>query len=206
MGQKKSEFVSAFDIAARNWKALANAVIDQGGTDEYLRRIETDEHLRQKLAKLIVGWAKATGRVFILKTGGNRTTEELVQAGRYDYANPDITSANFPVKSFLAGMARIEFLEFDRGVSSEEVLAEADCRGLARPIPEHCLLFGERYPEEQRERPIVFLHEPWLVSGFGPRVLSLWSSTGQRKLDLEFVGGQWYPNYRFAFLRPSTRA
>lgn len=58
MAQKKSEFISAFDIAARIWKSLVNAILDRGGTDDDLRRIETDETLRGKLAEFIVGAAK----------------------------------------------------------------------------------------------------------------------------------------------------
>lgn len=49
------ESISAFDISARVYKALANAVLDAGGTMDDLRRIETDGELRGKVGKLIVG-------------------------------------------------------------------------------------------------------------------------------------------------------
>lgn len=55
MAHEKNEWVSAFDIASRVFKALANAVTDAGGNGADLRRIESDGELRQKVAALIVG-------------------------------------------------------------------------------------------------------------------------------------------------------
>ena len=52
--------MSSFDIAARVFKSLANAVFDQGGFDEDVRRIETDEKLCTEIAKLVVGNDKNT--------------------------------------------------------------------------------------------------------------------------------------------------
>ena len=57
----KSEFVSAFDIAAGVFKKLSNEVRNLGGGDEHLRRIETDSELRCKLAQTIMEWGKAAG-------------------------------------------------------------------------------------------------------------------------------------------------
>src|SRR3989344_6903449 len=51
----KSELLSAFGIAFGIWKSLVDAVKNEGGGDEELRRIEQDEGLREQLAKLIVG-------------------------------------------------------------------------------------------------------------------------------------------------------
>ena len=52
----------------------------------------------------------------------------------------------------------------------------------------------------QRERPIIFLHEPWL-GFFGRRdVLCLWSNAGRRELGLEGFDDAWSPDYRFAFV------
>ena len=60
----KSEFISAFDIAAGVFKRLSNEVKNLGGGDEHLRRIETDSELRRKLAQTIVEWGKAAGATF----------------------------------------------------------------------------------------------------------------------------------------------
>lgn len=57
----KSEFVSAFDIAAGVFKKLSNEVRNLGGGDEHLRRIESDGGLRRVLAQTIVEWGKSVG-------------------------------------------------------------------------------------------------------------------------------------------------
>jgi hypothetical protein len=55
MARKKSEFVRSLGIAFQVFMALVNEVMDQGGTDDDVRRIETDTELRKELATLIVG-------------------------------------------------------------------------------------------------------------------------------------------------------
>ena len=61
MARAKSEFVSSFKIAGTVFEKLATAVIDAGGNDEHLRRLESDEGLRAKVAQLIVGAMVETG-------------------------------------------------------------------------------------------------------------------------------------------------
>jgi len=57
------------------------------------------------------------------------------------------------------------------------------------------------YPDVQRERPLVFLHDPWF-GFFGRRdVLCLWSNAGRRELGLDGFDDPWPPEYRFAFVR-----
>jgi hypothetical protein len=94
----------------------------------------------------------------------------------------------------------IVLLEFDHAVTVEDVVAAAHQRGLGRPTYEDALYFGIAHPEVQRERPVIFLHEPWL-GFFGRRdVLCLWSNAGRRELGLEGFDVAWSPDYRFAFV------
>jgi hypothetical protein len=96
----------------------------------------------------------------------------------------------------------IVLLDFDREVMAPAVLDEAARRGLDRPRYEDALYFGIQHPDVQRERPVVFLHDPWF--GFFGRwdVLSLWTNAGRRELGLEGFDAVWGPTYRFAFVRP----
>src|SRR3989338_7458982 len=50
----KSEFVSAFDIAASIFKSLSNEVRNLGGGDEDLRRLATDGERRRGAGPIIV--------------------------------------------------------------------------------------------------------------------------------------------------------
>jgi hypothetical protein len=137
--------------------------------------------------------------------GDGRTTEELVSAGRYEYAHSCVTSDNFPARSFGGPDGReIVLLAFDHEVTSEAAIAEATRLGLDRPVYEDALHFGTAYPEVQRERPIVFLHDPWF-GFFGRRdVLCLWCNAGRRELGLEGFDDTWSAEYRFAFVRTNS--
>ena len=139
---------------------------------------------------------------YAITVRGGRSTEELVEAGEYGYAHSCVTSENFPVRDFGPNRVReIVLLEFDHDVTSEEALTEAGRLGLERPVYEDALYFGIAYPGVQRERPIVFLHDPWF-GFFGRRdVLCLWTNAGRRELGLEGFDDAWRQTYRFAFLR-----
>ena len=134
--------------------------------------------------------------------GGPRTTEALVEAGRYGYAHSCVTSENFPVRA--GGPAprdhEIVLLAFAHLVNAAQVLAEAARLGLERPSYEDALYFGVEHPEVQQHHPVIFLHEPW-VGFFGRRdVLCLWSNAGRRELGLEGFDDEWSPDHRFAFV------
>ena len=142
------------------------------------------------------------GCIYRITAADGRSTEELVAAGTYDYAHSCLSSENFPARHWGGRRVReILLLEFDHDVTSEEVLTEAVRLGLEQPMYEDALYFGIEYPEVQRERPVVFLHDPW-VGFFGRRdVLCLWSNAGRRELGLEGFDDPWSRNYRFAFVR-----
>ena len=124
-------------------------------------------------------------------------------AGRYGYAQAAVTSENFPADRAAPRRVRgIVLLQFDRAVTFEDVAAAAARLGLERPTYEDALGFGIAHPEVQRERPIIFLHEPWL-GVFGRRdVLCLWHNAGRRELGLEGFDDTWPPQFRFAFVVP----
>ena len=135
--------------------------------------------------------------------GDGRSTEDLVAAGQYGYAQAAVTSENFPAdRAAPARVRRLVLLEFERPVAFEDVVAEGIRRGLGRPTYEDALYFGIAHPEAQRERPIVFLHEPW-GGAFGRRdVMCLWHNAGRRELGLEGFDDTWPRHVRFAFVLP----
>ena len=139
--------------------------------------------------------------------GEGRSTEALVEAGDYAYAHSCVTSENFPARQFGGRRVReIVLLKFDHDVTSEEAIAAAAGLGLECPMYEDALYFGIEHPDVQRERPVVFLHDPWF-GFFGRRdVLCLWSNAGRRELGLEGFDDRWDRRYRFAFVgRPEGR-
>jgi hypothetical protein len=139
--------------------------------------------------------------IYRITIGDGRSTEELVEAGRYGYAHSCVNSENFPSRHLGGQRPRdVVLLEFDRDVTSTDATAEAARRGLEPPTYEDALYFGIAHPDVQSERPVVFLHDPWL-GFFGRRdVLCLWDNAGRRELGLEGFDDPWSPNYRFAFI------
>lgn len=89
------------------------------------------------------------------------------------------------------------------GLSGDEVLQELKHRGLERPMCEDALYFGVKHPEEQRKRPIVFLHEPVRDPNGNLNVLVLREVDGYRYLHLRWFGDRWGRHYVFAGVRHS---
>jgi len=145
--------------------------------------------------------------VYPIGAGDGRSTEALVEAGGYAYAHSCVSSDNFPARRAGGRATReIALLEFEREVTTDDVFAEAGRLGLERPTYEDALYFGIAHPDVQRERPVVFLHDPWF-GFFGRRdVLCLWCNAGHRELGLEGFDGPWRRDYRFAFVRPPGAA
>lgn len=137
--------------------------------------------------------------------GDGRSTEELVNAGKYGYAHSCVDSENFPARHFGGEREReIALLRFGRPVTSAEARLEADRLDLQRPMYEDALYFGIEFPDVQREGPVAFLHDPWF--GFYGRrdVLCLWSNAGRRELGLDGFDDLWSQDYRFGFVRTSS--
>jgi len=127
-----------------------------------------------------------------------------VEAGGYGYAHSAVVSENFPVPRTGGRRVRdLVLIAFDRDVTATDVMAEATRRGLTPPTYEDALHFGIEHADVQRERPVIFLHEPWL-GDFGRRdVLCLWSNAGRRELGLDGFDDVWRPGARFAFVLPA---
>jgi len=154
----------------------------------------------------LVALAKAASNILQIKVGGNRTTEQVVAAGNYSWSNSNITSRLFPWRR-RSGKRTIELVDMvQHGFSSifsfDDALVVLDKLGLDRPVYEDGLLTGEHHPEKQRERSIMFPHEPIVLDGC-PCVVCLWGSAGGRRLDLSWAGDRWGSGVLVAGVRKS---
>lgn len=143
---------------------------------------------------------KSFGKIFLITYDGQHKTSELVAFGKYYQSNDRITDELFPIKKRTERMIRmIELIELGYYTTSEEVLAEFVRRGLELPTYEDALYFGIQYPEEQRRRPIVFLHEPVLSMGNRRYVLTLETVVdGERSIFLCRFNTLWSSRSVFA--------
>jgi len=144
--------------------------------------------------------AKA-GNTYHLSVDYGRNVEDGVKVGRYDWANADITSRNFPTKRKGTVEVAVELVHFNRYVSTDEALRELDKMGY-RPAELHELLaFGEKYPEVQREFQIVALGSVWRYRDGDRYVPYLYGDGSGRGLYMGWIEDDWYVVYRFAAVR-----
>ena len=126
--------------------------------------------------------------------------EEMVAAGRYDWKNNDITAKHFSVKGEGVVDVDIELVHFDRVMdSSDEVIRELNV-GLRPAKIEELLAFGAKYPDVQRQFPIVALGSVWQHLD-DRHVPFLWGYSDERYLYLDWFGDRWRGNFRFLAVR-----
>ena len=138
---------------------------------------------------------------FTITCNGGLKTSELVEAGKYSWKNKLIGDNLFPIKPHASLVRKIELVECDFNLISEEVLVELNRHGLKRPTTEDAFQFGIDHPGEQRKHSIAFLHEP-VLDPYGNRsVLVLDEDVGKRNLYLRWFHYRWSRNYVFAGVR-----
>jgi len=125
-----------------------------------------------------------------------RSVEDGVEAGHYDWVNSNITSEYFPTERKGTTEIEVKLIHFNRIISTVEALCELDRMGY-RPAEFHELLaFGEKYQEIQRE-----FHILALGSVLRNRcVLDLSGGNSRRYLNL-LVEYNYGENCRFAAVR-----
>ena len=162
-----SAIVSALGVLMSIITALVSAVRKQGGTDADIYRLATPEgeSLLDKIAALIVQAGKPIEKLaencYKILVDYGQTLQQMIANGKYDYANSDITSGNFPMTGNGKQEVVVELVHFGRDMASDAVLKEFEARGLrAATLPE-LLAFGATYPEKQREFPIIALGSVW---------------------------------------------
>jgi hypothetical protein len=138
---------------------------------------------------------------FLVTVNYDLSVKDAIAAGKYDRKNADITDKHFPSKRKGTADTEIILVKFDKDMTSEDVLRELDKQGLrAAELPE-LLAFGEKYPDVQREFPIVALGSVWKASRGLRRVPYLDGDAGKRGLNLFWFVDGWSSRCRFAAVR-----
>lgn len=131
----------------------------------------------------------------------SRPLAEMIKAGHYDYANESITADNFP----MTGEGQVELdltlIHFNRGITSKEAITEMRKMGMRPATLPELLALGEKYPEEQRQYPIIAFGSV-RQHPLGDRdvpYLGEWS--GERGLSLSWFDNGWGDRCRFLAVR-----
>lgn len=195
MARQKSEFVSALGTAFELVKLIAEEVYALGGSDSDMRRILKERKLRQQIAKLLVA---NLGEVYPLDVFGH-SINDLVKQGNYGWSNPNINDQNFQADEM--HQTEVILKHFGKDMSTEAVLNALDAEGLRPATMSELLNFGIRYPELQKQFPIVALGSVWQDPDGNRGVGYLCYDDGQRELSLDWVDDGWHDCYRFAAVR-----
>lgn len=102
----------------------------------------------------------------------------MVKAGKFDWVNDNVVQKNFPHdKGRGVEEVSIELVKYDRSMESDEVDADFEAKGLRSATLEEICAFAAKYPDVQRQFPVVALGSPWVDPDHGRYVpyLGLWA-------------------------------
>lgn len=142
-----------------------------------------------------------TGEVFQVIINYSKTFANMIKTGKYDWVNNDITQEHFPITGEGTIELKAELIHFGKTMSTDNVLKELDRRGLRPATLPELLAFGEKYPEKQREFPVVSLGSVWTVSSGNRRIPYLDESDSERSLYLNWYDFDWDDGCRFLAVR-----
>jgi hypothetical protein len=124
------------------------------------------------------------------------SVEEGMIKGRYDWVDPNIISRHFPAKHRGKTKITMELIHFNRTFPTDMALREIEIMGFRPAELRELFGFGEKYPDLQRDFPVVALGSVWQG-----RVPYLDGDASERVLDLEWLENDWCEFCRFAAVR-----
>jgi hypothetical protein len=133
-----------------------------------------------------------------------RSLKQMIKAGNYDWVNKNITAEHFPVKGKGKHELSVTLFHFNRTTRSDDAIAEMNKQGFRPAKIEELLFLGEKYPDIQREFPIVSLGCVWWNPD-GSRYVPCLSRRGsKRELNLGCFRNDWHDCCRFLAVRKQT--
>lgn len=200
-GQKEQLVNFVKDSARKSAeKVLGEIDLDK---NQFQQVIEGGDVLTKAVAEVVEQKLRELSKIIKFPVAINYVTtiKEMIARGKYDWTNNDITSKNFPTQRTGEANITVELVHFNRSIGTDEALRELDKMGY-RPAELHELLaLGEKYPDLQREFPIIALGSVWQRS-LGYRGVAYLSGYGsERLLLLYWLDDGWRDVCRFAVVR-----
>jgi hypothetical protein len=174
---------------------VSKAVESRGGN---IANVLTDDQLVADLADRIVG---AQSDTYSLTIDYTKSVEQMLADGGYDYKNPDITSHHFRHEATGKVVVVAQLVHFDRFTSTDDALKELSKRGLRPATMAELLAFGSKYPDVQRQFPVVALGSVWANRSGDRYVGSLSGDASGRYVGRDWFGGGWHSRCRFLAVR-----
>jgi hypothetical protein len=143
--------------------------------------------------------------VFHIVVNSDETVGEMVEAGRYDHVNSDISDEHFPVSNHGSYETEIRLVNFNvqAYISSDVVKNRLDAMGLRPANLDELLAFGATYPNRQRKNRIVALGSMWHRTVGDYLVPYIGGTSTERSLGLYWSDWAGWQD-EFAAVRKST--
>jgi hypothetical protein len=132
----------------------------------------------------------------IIAVDYNKSLQDMIAAGKYDWVNPDIAPEKFPVEGTGSKKFRTKLFDFGRHIFSEDAVAAMQNEKFTPGGHVHGLAYGATFPEEQRKYPIASLGSSAQVGGYRC-VVCLYGDDAGRGLGLIYWSGDWYDSWHF---------
>ncbi|MBI2039244.1 MAG: hypothetical protein HYT22_03130 [Candidatus Niyogibacteria bacterium] len=201
----RSAIVSGMGVGMSIIQTLVGKAQRRGVPDEVVHSLATPEGdaLLDQFVEIMASTRRGANdsNLYPITVDYTLSLERMIAAGHYDWKNDDITAKHFPMKGEGSANVEIQLVHFNRVMESETVIRELDTMGLRPATLEELLAFGAKYPDIQREFPIVALGSVWRYASGFRSVPFLGRSGAQRHLGLGWFEVRWDENYRFAAVR-----
>ncbi|MEX1997604.1 MAG: hypothetical protein WEA04_02930 [Candidatus Andersenbacteria bacterium] len=198
--QQVLKFVGQQDLSGKQLQQL----LVSGLFTDILEAAATDGFptLHRDTVRVALGLPKLTPDPSVtelgeLTVGEKATTEEMVRAGEYNYANENITTANFPITR--RGPRKLYLVHFKKDMESEQVEAAVAAMGdkeLAKTEDLLAVGLHPKHKELQREFPTICLGSSAVLDG-DRHVPCLGRWGDGRELDLDYYDSRWDDYCRF---------
>ncbi|HEY5587980.1 MAG TPA: hypothetical protein VIK86_03385 [Candidatus Paceibacterota bacterium] len=137
----------------------------------------------------------------------NRSVEEMVRAGKYDWLDTNVID-RYPIPKNKIGQSEsisTELLNFNRLMYYEEAIEEIAKKGYRSATAHEILVFGEKNLELQEESPIISLESVWQIEAYRA-VLALYGNPSRSLFNYDLnrtllIGGDFPAICRFLVVR-----
>ncbi len=175
--------------------------LNLGQVEAIINKLGGMDGVHRFLSSEMVVKTAERSNVYPLTINYERTVEDGVKAGKYDWTNNDITSDHFPSKEAGTKEVSVELIHFGKDKTTNEVLSELDNAGMRPATLKELLALSENHLDLQREFPIVALGSVWRPPGGSRDCACLYGSGSGRSLNLGWIGYRWDGHCRFAAVR-----
>lgn len=126
------------------------------------------------------------------------TIKKLVNAGKYDWVNEDVSDEHFPNAQTTVSRVGLKLFSFERRISTEEVILAMEGEGFVPANAAELLSLGNLHKNLQKQFPLVALGQKWNFSSKNSFVLCLaWHGLLRRIYLLTQHKREWPAHTRF---------